>query len=182
MTSNFKKDPTLCDKCQQYGYCIVKANAKETENLRQKLKTLRAEKNRTLTEKEISNLVPIRTMMKGSEQMAGKKIQIAHDLFHENEFEQSNYIYQDIIQTKNDCIEAHIGLAASFYFLKKYEDATIIAERYFQSWYPIKTNQFILQCLNKLTEQTTTTNKSTKKKTTKNTLRNTALSVCETYA
>jgi outer membrane protein assembly factor BamD (BamD/ComL family) len=74
-------------------------------------------------------------------------------LFHQDEFEQASYIYQDILQTRYDCDEAQIGLVSAFYFLKKYEEAVVIADRYHERWLSAKSNQFVLQCLIKLSEQ-----------------------------
>ena len=53
----------------------------------------------------------------------GKKLQQAHDLFHQDEFEQASYIYQDIIETRADITEAWRGICASFYLLGKFEEA-----------------------------------------------------------
>ena len=58
---------------------------------------------------------------------SGKKLQQAHDLFHQEEYEQASYLYQDVLQTRNDCNEALVGLCTTYYFLGKYEEAVSAA-------------------------------------------------------
>ena len=62
--------------------------------------------------------------------MFGKKLQQAHDLFHQQEFEQASYVYQDILETRNDCDEVRIGLAAAFYFLGKYINLKLLKNKF----------------------------------------------------
>lgn len=50
-------------------------------------------------------------------------MQQAHDLFHQDEFEQASYMYLDIIESRTDITEAWRGICASFYFLGKYDEA-----------------------------------------------------------
>jgi thioredoxin-like negative regulator of GroEL len=108
--------------------------------------------NTGLTDREIAQWVPLRTTIKDANTKFGKKLQLAHELFHQDEFEQANYMYQDMLETRIDCDEIVIGLSASFYFLKKYEEAssTILKLRNSNNQYP---NRFSIQCENKLNEE-----------------------------
>ena len=124
-------DPFLCDKCQKNGYCIEKfykhpeinelipiPNSESIGRSLIKLKDIAP-----ITDREISNLVNVKTDIKEAATKFGKKLQKAHDLFHQDEFEQASYMYLDIIETRNDITEAWRGLCASFYFMGKFEDA-----------------------------------------------------------
>ena len=71
-----------------------------------------------ITERDISQWVPIRTTIKDANTNFGKKLQQAHELFHQDEFEQASYMYQDMLETRNDCDEVIVGLAAAFFFEK----------------------------------------------------------------
>lgn len=75
------------------------------------------------TETEISNMVPLTTAGIYSSGIFGKKLQQAHDLFHQQEYEQASYLYRDLLMTRADCEEIILGLSSCFYFLKEYERA-----------------------------------------------------------
>ena len=124
-------DPLLCSKCQIHGYCTAKfykqpetnelipiPNSESIGKNLFKLKNIAP-----ITDREISNLVNVKTDIKEATTKFGKKLQKAHDLFHQDEFEQASYMYLDIIETRNDITEAWRGICASFYFLGKYEEA-----------------------------------------------------------
>jgi hypothetical protein len=123
-------DPFLCSECQQHGYCTAKFYRhpatnelipipnKESNEL-----GIKIDDQTPITEREISNLVNVRTNIKEATTKYGKKLQQAHDLFHQDEFEQASYMYLDIIETRTDITEAWRGICASFYFLGKYEEA-----------------------------------------------------------
>ena len=127
-------DPFLCDKCKKHGYCIEKfykkANSNElvssSNSNSNSIVSARFSENSPITEREISNIVNVRTDIKERSTRLGKKLQTAHDLFHQDEFEQASYMYLDIIETRNDITEAWRGLCASFYFLGKYDDAVSV--------------------------------------------------------
>jgi len=124
------EDPFLCSKCSKHGYCIEKFYKHSTTN--ELIPISKIESNgigvklddqTPITEREISNLVNVRTDIKEATTKFGKKLQQAHDLFHQDEFEQASYMYLDIIETRTDVTEAWRGICASFYFLGKYDDA-----------------------------------------------------------
>ena len=121
------EDPFLCSKCQKHGYCIEKFFKHPETN--QLIPIPHSESdghaviNMAITETEISNIVNIRTGIKEATTKFGKKLQQAHDLFHQDEFEQASYMYLDIIETRSDITEAWRGICASYYFLGKYEEA-----------------------------------------------------------
>jgi len=125
------EDPFLCPKCQQHGYCIEKFYKDSVTNelipimnQSQSTNILSLEDiNKPIEKKQISNIVNVRTEIKEASTRFGKKLQQAHDLFHQDEFEQASYLYQDIIETRSDVTEAWRGIVASFYFLGKYEEA-----------------------------------------------------------
>ena len=124
-------NPLLCSKCQIHGYCTAKfykhpitnelIPIPNSESIGRSL--IKLEDKTPITDREISNLVNVRTDIKEASTKFGKKLQHAHDLFHQDEFEQASYMYLDIIETRNDITEAWRGLCASFYFLGKYEEA-----------------------------------------------------------
>jgi hypothetical protein len=105
----------LCDDCKKLGYCIMLVPVEIPEKY--------------LTEREIRNKVPIRSMDPDASKKFLQKLQQAHDLFHQEEYEQASYLYQDMLTTRNNCDEVKVGLAASFYFLKKYDEAAAMATR-----------------------------------------------------
>ena len=98
-------DPFLCDECREYG-CCIKIGGKLPSS-----------------DADIKNWINIQTEIIGASPKFSKKLQQAHDLFHQDEYEQASYLYLDILQTRNECTEAWAGLSAAYYFLGKYEDA-----------------------------------------------------------
>ena len=131
----FEEDPLLCDHCKAYGYCIGEANVQLDDQYLE-----------PASEREIRNWVNVQTDVKEVGTRFSKKIQQAHDLFHQDEFEQASYLYLDILQSRNDCTEAAKGLSAAYYFLGNYKQALSYA-----SYLPDRTNQpflnrFYKQC------------------------------------
>jgi len=108
--------PVLCDACREIGYCLIRFNEKRGKVL---------PVGREITEKDITRMVPLKTALSMNTPM-GKKLQQAHDLFHQDEFEQSSYLYHDMFATRNDCSEVRAGLAAALFFLKQYEEAAAL--------------------------------------------------------
>jgi hypothetical protein len=108
-------DPFLCSDCQQLGYCrkyrLDNNYSKQRGILRKNGKKLPS-----LSESEVSNWVPIQASARYAGTRFRKRLQDAHDLFHEDEFEQASYMYQDMLASRKDCDELIIGLAASFFF------------------------------------------------------------------
>ena len=80
-----------------------------------------------LTEGELSRWVPVRATVKDATTGFGRRLQQAHDLFHQEEYEQAGYLYLDMLAGRADCDEVRVGLAASFFFLGRYEEAVVIA-------------------------------------------------------
>ena len=78
---------------------------------------------------------------------------MAHDLFHENEFEQASYMYQDILASRMDCDELIIGLAASLFFLGKYEEAAGVITRLQGLLHHSKPDQFSELCAIKIANE-----------------------------
>ena len=146
-------DPFLCERCQPFGYCLESAGRKNNHKSIDEIQNQIQLENTGLTDREIAQWVPLRTTIKDANTKFGKKLQQAHELFHQDEFEQANYMYQDMMETRNDCDELIIGLSASFYFLKKYEEAssTVLKLRISHKLhYP---NRFSVQCENKVNEE-----------------------------
>ena len=153
MNKQKEKDPLLCERCQPFGYCLESAGRKNNYKSIAEIQKEKKLENTGLTDREIAQWVPLRAMIKDANTTFGKKLQQAHELFHQDEFEQANYMYQDMMETRNDCDELIIGLSASFYFLKKYEEAssTVLKLRISHKLhYP---NRFSVQCENKLNEE-----------------------------
>ena len=153
MNKEKEVDPFLCDRCQPFGYCLESVGRKNNfKSIAEILKEKKLE-NTGLTDREIAQWVPLRTTIKDANTKFGKKLQQAHELFHQDEFEQANYMYQDMLETRNDCDEVIIGLSASFYFLKKYEEASSTILKLSIShklYYP---NRFSIQCEKKLSTE-----------------------------
>jgi len=152
MNKEKELDPFLCERCQPFGYCLESAGKKKNSfSIDEIQKQIKLE-NTGLTDREIAQWVPLRTTIKDANTKFGKKLQQAHELFHQDEFEQANYMYQDMLETRNDCDEIVIGLSASFYFLKKYEEASsaILKLSNSNNQYP---NRFSIQCENKINEE-----------------------------
>jgi thioredoxin-like negative regulator of GroEL len=126
-----------------------KNNHKSIAEIQKELKL----ENTGLTDREIAQWVPLRTMIKDANTKFGKKLQQAHELFHQDEFEQSNYMYQDMMETRIDCDEVFIGLSASFYFLKKYEEASASILKISNSLNRYYPNRLSIQCEKKLNEE-----------------------------
>lgn len=127
MQHKHEEDPFLCDKCQPLGYCKAARERSKIEELRHRLNLSKMKKDIPLTEREVSHWVPLRTMIKDANTSFGIKLQHAHELFHQDEFEQASYMYLDMLETRNDCEEVKIGLAAALYFLHQYEQAASAA-------------------------------------------------------
>jgi len=126
-------DPFLCSDCQQLGYCrkYGKGN-KYLSNIgiSKPQSTYEAfSRPPSLTEVMVSNWVPIQASAEYAGSPFRKHVQEAHDLFHEDEFEQASYMYQDMLASRKDCDELIIGLAASLFFLGKYEEAVGVIAR-----------------------------------------------------
>ena len=124
------EDAELCSKCQKHGYCISKYYKHPTTNELILLPNVESNgigitlyDQTPITDREISNIVNVRTDIKEATTKFGKKLQQAHDLFHQDEFEQASYMYLDIIETRTDIKEAWRGICASYYFMGKYDEA-----------------------------------------------------------
>jgi hypothetical protein len=150
----------LCSICRVYGYCFSryykdpKTNKliKKTSNTAVFESLITPYNTSPITDREISNQVNVRTEMKESNTQLGNKLQGAHDLFHQDEFEQASYMYLDIIETRNDCKEAWRGICASFYFLGKYEEASAACLNAYSSLDSSFINRFIKGCEKKIEE------------------------------
>jgi len=153
MNKEIEIDPFLCERCQPFGYCLESAGKKKNLlSIVEIQKQIQIE-NTGLTDREIAQWVPLRTTIKDANTKFGKKLQQAHELFHQDEFEQANYMYQDMLETRNDCDEVIIGLSASFYFLKKFEEASSTIFKLNISHKLQYPNRFSIQCENKLNEE-----------------------------
>ncbi len=71
-------------------------------------------------------IVNIRTDIKEASTKFGKKLQQAHDLFHQDEFEQASYMYQDIIETRSDITDLNLSFVNRF--VKACEKKMVIGE------------------------------------------------------
>ena len=127
-------DPLLCSECQKHGYCTAKFYKHPATNelipipnSKSNKRGLKLDDQTPITDREISNLVNVSTDIKEASTKFGKKLQHAHDLFHQDEFEQASYMYLDIIETRADITEAWKGLLACFYFLGKYDEAISVS-------------------------------------------------------
>jgi hypothetical protein len=123
--SNTTNNPFLCDDCQHLGFCR-KNREKAIEDLLPLYYEVLSKPNPEydyMKDSDIANLIPLKTMVKDYYTTSGKKLQQAHDLFHQDEYEQASYLYRDLLTQRSDYQEASIGLAACYYFMKQYEEA-----------------------------------------------------------
>jgi len=147
------EDPFLCSNCQQHGYCIAKFYKHPATNElilipnnESNVRVIKLDDLTPITEREISNMVNIRTDIKEATTNFGKKLQQAHDLFHQDEFEQASYIYLDIIETRTDIAEAWRGICASFYFLGKYDESVAVCLNHNNHLDSTFVNRFVKGC------------------------------------
>jgi len=122
-------NPFLCDDCQQLGYCR-KTREASVEDLLAKYYQYLSVPNKEyhfMKDADIINLVPVKTTVKDYYSTAGRKLQQAHDLFHQDEFEQASYLYRDLLMQRVDYNEAGLGLSVCYYFMKQYDEAASIA-------------------------------------------------------
>jgi hypothetical protein len=144
MSYNFKDDPFVCPECRKAGYCIERAKKKNQLYVE-------------ISEMEdtgILKFVPVKTTIKDASTRFGKKLQKAHDLFHQEEYEQASYMYADMLESRNECHEVIIGLAGSLFFLKKYEAAVSVILK-LDYWYENGfQNKFIRLCETKIISET----------------------------
>ncbi len=143
-------DLLLCERCRPFGYCLESAGRENNYKSKTEIEKQIKLETTGLTDREIAQWVPLRTTIKDANTKFGNKLQQAHELFHQDEFEQANYMYQDMLETRNDCDEVIIGLAASFYFLKKYDEASSTILKLSISHKLHYPNRFSIQCENKL--------------------------------
>ncbi len=150
----FDDNSQLCSRCQQHGYCKEKYIKDFRTN---QLLPIRMDPttgkynsfhytNKPLLKRDICNLVNVRTEIKEASTALGRKLQFAHDLFHQDEFEQASYLYQDILETRCDITEAWRGLLASFYFLGKFREAASLCVSPKLNFDSSFINQFIESC------------------------------------
>jgi hypothetical protein len=153
MNTEKEVDPFLCERCQPFGYCLESAGRKNNSFSIDEIQKQIQLENTGLTDREIAQWVPLRTTIKDANTTFGKKLQQAHELFHQDEFEQASYMYQDMLETRNDCDEVIIGLSASFYFLKKYNEAYSAILNLRNPVNDHYSNRFSIQCEKKLNEE-----------------------------
>ena len=120
----------LCEDCKHLGFC-----KRALGNGRGGLAYVSREIGRLgpqdrsdpLTQGELSRWVPVRTTVKDATSDFGRRLQQAHDLFHQEEYEQASYMYLDMMLGRADCDEVRVGLAACFFFLGRFDEAVVIA-------------------------------------------------------
>jgi hypothetical protein len=125
--SSTTNNPFLCNDCQKLGYCRKSREAAIAEMLPKYYEVLSKPNPQYhyMKDTDIANLVPIKTMVRDSHTNTGKKLQKAHDLFHQYEYEQASYLYRDLLTHRADYQEAALGLAVCYYFMKEYEEAAV---------------------------------------------------------
>jgi hypothetical protein len=164
------EDPFLCSECQKHGYCTAKFYKHPATNElvpipnESNKRGLKLDDQTPITEREISNIVNVRTDIKEGTTKFGKKLQQAHDLFHQDEFEQASYMYLDIIETRTDITEAWRGICASFYFLGKYDEAVAACLNSNTLLNSSFENRFVKGCVSKISGDNETIEKLLKQK------------------
>ena len=149
-TSFFDEDdPTqLCDECKAVGFC----RNFHPEEFRAKLKDL--EKAFRMPEEEIKNMVPLKENNVTWELFGKgrtKHLQIAHDAFHQDDFETAVLNYESILQEYSYDETAHIYLGVCYYLLGNYDKAIDHASRINRSYSNI--SNFILHFQNVMNDR-----------------------------
>ena len=75
--------------------------------------------------KQLKRHVPVKIETHSFSSTSDTFLQKAHDLFHQDEFENSKAIYKDFLQSRNDSQEAWLGLTICNFILGDYENAYI---------------------------------------------------------
>ena len=157
-----KKD--LCSDCKKLGYCrlygspntATKTTIKKPNEVPPIIVQTKPKPfvywETIITENHIANWVPIRARVTGKLSSSGKKIQQAHELFHQHEFEHASYIYRDLLEGRNDYHDAWLGLAVSFFFMQQYEEATVAMQHLDGTIYDDNVNSFLTLCSKKAEE------------------------------
>gem|GEM_PF-2315037 len=149
-------DPFLCNECRALGYCKQQGRISESEKVDLMdfiskqigdFDNVSTETDQKIaTDKEIRSWVPVIAYNKNGSIQIVKRIRSAHDLFHQGEYEKAKDLYQEMLESRANEVEILVGLAASLYFLNKFEEAMAIAERitgYFNEF----TQYFIASCI-----------------------------------
>lgn len=74
--------------------------------------------------KRLKHLVPFKAYHRTS---PSPQLQKAHDLFHQDQFEEAIVLYRELLITRNDLEEAKAGLAISYFITENYELAEATA-------------------------------------------------------
>lgn len=153
MSIQEEKKELLCNLCSSFGYCLSYAKRKKLDEFFEKHRANQLRRLSPLSNREITQIVPLRTDSRIAYTNLGKKLQQAHELFHQEEFEQASYLYLDMLETRNDCDEIKIGLAGCFYFLEKYEAAALMAQKLSDQFPHEFSVRMMVTCESKLTER-----------------------------
>jgi tetratricopeptide (TPR) repeat protein len=104
------------------------------------------DRNKLLPDSQICNWVPIRYMAQDSSSPSGKRLSQAHELFHQDEYQNALDLYKELLETRNDFQEAWIGLAVTQYMLGNYDEALTASYRLHEWRYRAFLNIFSKQC------------------------------------
>jgi len=104
------------------------------------------DRNKLLPDSQICNWVPIRYMAQDSSTSSGKRLSQAHELFHQDEYQNALDLYKELLETRNDFQEAWIGLAVTQYMLGNYDEALTASYRLHEWRYRAFLNIFSKQC------------------------------------
>jgi tetratricopeptide (TPR) repeat protein len=99
-----------------------------------------------LTDLQICNWVPLRYIAQDSTTQGGIRLNQAHELFHQDNYEAALNLYKEILETRDDFHEAWIGLAASHYMLGNYDEALTASYNLQKNWAPPFITNFSKQC------------------------------------
>jgi tetratricopeptide (TPR) repeat protein len=99
-----------------------------------------------LTDFQICNWVPLRYIAQDSTTQGGIRLNQAHELFHQDNYEAALNLYKEILETRDDFHEAWIGLAASHYMLGNYDEALTASYNLQKNWAPPFITNFSKQC------------------------------------
>ena len=110
------------------------------------------DRNKLLPDSQICNWVPIRYMAQDSSTPSGKRLSQAHELFHQDDYQNALDLYKELLETRNDFQEAWIGLAVTQYMLGNYDEALTASYRLHEWRYRVFLNIFSKQCELKIKE------------------------------
>lgn len=144
------EDPFMCIECQKLGYCKERRQNMLSVNVNTWAKRPEAPMN----DSTIANLVPLNAKDEKG-RYSREHLTVAYDAFHQKDYETAELHFRAVLEVNARSTNANIGLAATCYFLKKFDEA-IRFMAYYESdavVYRNIPNDFVAHCEKIMMEQ-----------------------------